>query len=315
MIEKRTPKTLLMVFRSRLPAEIITTAALCALVYYAVQKLDVVLLWKHVSNGVDRGIMWSFLWGWMVFITNALRLRVLISTSFYASYQIVNIGSLLNVALPFRLGDVARVYVSRRYFGVPSGNVLIATVVEKFCDLTAVLLLANFAILAGAVIDIPRSTLFVLFGVTGASGIGVWVIWRFNLLEYLLAPLPEFLTSQIQVLIAGLASRSATKIGVYTCFIWIVNVGCAFVTFSMLLPGVQLTMVDAISLTVIAALAVAVPGAPAGLGIFEAGVVVYLTQVRHVSGELALASALIFHAVLVISPLFGVFVGTIRKIT
>ncbi len=74
----------------------------------------------------------------------------------------------------------------------------------------------------------------------------------------------------------------------------------------------DVTIVDSLVLTVVTALAIAVPGAPAGLGIFEAGVIAYLVQVHRVDPEMALASALIFRGVLILPAALATGVGGIK---
>jgi hypothetical protein len=54
---------------------------------------------------------------------------------------------------------------------------------------------------------------------------------------------------------------------------------------------------DAATLLLILSFAIAVPSAPAGIGLFEAGIVVYLTQKLGVNTEAALAVATVFHLV------------------
>ena len=52
---------------------------------------------------------------------------------------------------------------------------------------------------------------------------------------------------------------------------------------------------DAVLLMLIITLSIAIPSAPAALGLFEAGIVAYLTQHNGIGNELALAAAVVFH--------------------
>ena len=49
--------------------------------------------------------------------------------------------------------------------------------------------------------------------------------------------------------------------------------------------------------------AIAMPSAPAGIGLFEAAVIAYLTQAHGVQNEAALAVAVIFHLVVTVPQL------------
>ena len=94
-------------------------------------------------------------------------------------------------------------------------------------------------------------------------------------------------------------------IAFYTLLIWATNTLVVYSAFSGFLPGFQIEIQDAVALLLISALAIAIPTAPAGVGVFEAGVVAYLTQVRGVPNELALAAAVVFHIAVTI-PLLAV---------
>jgi uncharacterized membrane protein YbhN (UPF0104 family) len=62
----------------------------------------------------------------------------------------------------------------------------------------------------------------------------------------------------------------------------------------------EFSMIDASALTLVLALAIAVPSAPAGIGVVEAAVVAYLHQSLLIEPNKALASALAFHLVIVV---------------
>lgn len=302
------------VFRRRLPFEVASSIAIFALIYYALRTVDFELLWLHLSSLVDKYILYGLTFSALVFIGHGLRLRLLIGSDFLTSYQIVNLGSVLNVVLPFRLGDLARIYLSRRYFDISAAKLLAAVLVEKFFDLAVVLLLATVALLSGAVKLIPVSLVIVSTGVMVGLYSAYLILQRAAWLDSLFEMLPRRIGDRINVLRGHLSISNAPMIGLWTAFIWLINIACTLAMFRILLPDSDFGQADAITLTVITALAVAIPGAPAGMGIFEAGIVAYLMQVHHISGELALACALIFHAVIVIPPLAGVLLGMIRRL-
>lgn len=302
-------------FRKRLPFEVASSLLICLLAYYAIQNVDFSLLWKHIADGIDGRIFFGLVLSCAIFVAHGFRLRILINSNFYISYQIVNLGSLLNVVLPFRLGDGARIYLAKRYYGISGKDLLIAVVIEKFCDLSVVLTLASIAVLSGALTIVPLNVLFFFAGLMATAGAVYWMFWRFNLVHWVAEKMPPKLGDQFHVLFTGLAIKNKRQIALFTGSIWAANVTCTFAVFVALLPMIDFGIVDALALTIITALAVAIPGAPAGIGIFEAGVVAYLAQVHGVNGELALASALIFHVVIVVPPVVGVIVGVVKRFT
>ena len=81
-----------------------------------------------------------------------------------------------------------------------------------------------------------------------------------------------------------------TVLSVYWMF------GSAFPPFSLL---------NACVLTLVLALAIAIPSAPAGLGVVDAAIVAYLHQILPVEANHALAGALAFHMIIVIPQVLG----------
>lgn len=315
-MEKNSPfRPLWSTFRKRLPFEVASSLLICFLAYYAAQNVDFPLLWKHISDGIDKRIIFGLVLSCAIFIAHGFRLKNLIRTEFYVSYQIVNIGSLLNVILPFRIGDATRIYIANRYYKINIKDLFVAVVVEKFLDLSVVLLIAATVVFFGAIDIFPIDILFVLAGMIIAAAVAYWIFRRFNLVGWIAEKMPSKLGDQFHVFMTGLAIGNRYQIAWFTCCIWVANVACTFAVFMAILPTVDFGVIDALALTVITALAVAIPGAPAGIGIFEAGVVAYLAQVHGVDGELALASALIFHAVIVVPPVVGVIVGIVKRFT
>lgn len=75
-------------------------------------------------------------------------------------------------------------------------------------------------------------------------------------------------------------------------------------TFNAFIVGIRIDLADAIALLLIISLAIAIPSAPAGIGLFEAGLVAYLTQVLHADAEGALAAAVMFHLVITVPQMF-----------
>lgn len=314
MTDAKKYKEVWATLRKRLPLEILSVLVLSGIVYYVIENFDLNLVWVHLSSRLDWRLGTGLFFCFLVFAAYSLRLKVLIETDFYPAFQIVNIGSLLNVLLPFRIGDILRIYVARQYYTISGKTMLMAVLVEKFFDLLCVTLLASAAIAFSTENLIPASSVFFLAAVVIAAFI-TYIVLRFpRLIEWGLAHLPSVLAGQIRSLISIMALKEPLRVSVLTVCIWVANVACTYAVFTSLLPNFLITGTDAIALTAIAALSVAIPGAPAGIGLFEAGVVAYLIQVHGVDGELALGCALIFHGVLVVPPVVGLFMGLTKRL-
>jgi hypothetical protein len=63
---------------------------------------------------------------------------------------------------------------------------------------------------------------------------------------------------------------------------------------------ISFSIFDAITLLIILSLAIAIPSAPAGIGLFEASIIFYLTKKFPIDNEIALATAIVFHLVIIL---------------
>lgn len=228
----------------------------------------------------------------------ALRLKALMETSFKPSFHVVSMGSGLNAILPFRIGELVKLYFARKMYSFSALRLFSAGLVEKFFDLIALGGLVSIVVLASTENYIGERVIFLLFGL-------IAITYAFVLLFRKLADRIEnrlFGLIHLRMLIGTLLEHSRVGrlgyISTCTLAIWVFNVAVVYVAFARFLPSIEFRVIDAISILVIVALAVAIPGAPAGIGIFEAGVVAYLVQALQVEKETALACAIVFHIVL-----------------
>ena len=76
-----------------------------------------------------------------------------------------------------------------------------------------------------------------------------------------------------------------------------------YFSFNTYLSDVRIDIFESNALLLVIALAIAIPSAPAGLGLFEAGVVAYLTQTSGIGNEAELAAATVFHLALTLPQL------------
>lgn len=243
---------------------------------------------------------------------HGMRLSILLPGSFGVSFQIVNLSAGFNTVFPFRLGDVARIYFARRAFHLTVSKLLATGLMEKFFDLLALGILTLLVLIFSSDRFVGASVAVALFGV-------VFLAYAALLLFRRLSHNAENWfgkITKIQRLINSLREDAKVhdipRVSLYTGAIWIANVAVVFVGFAGFLPGVPFDIKDAVCLLIITALAIAIPSAPAGLGVYEAGIVAYLTQVLHMDVELALACAIVFHSAMVFPQLALTAIGLFR---
>lgn len=236
-----------------------------------------------------------------VLICYGARLAALLRAKIPPCFLVAVIGFTFNALLPFRIGEGVKIYFGAAWFDLPPGGLGAAVALEKLYDVAALLLLAALAALGAqsAIIGPGLPTLLTLALLL--FGCGLLILW----LRRRGAPphpgkwLPPPLRARLQTLAAqaetALIHQNIPRAALFTALIWTVHAGLVFYLFGALLPGVPFSPLDAVTLLVIAALAIAAPLTPAGLGMFEAGVVAYLTAALDVPQERAISAALAYH--------------------
>lgn len=227
-----------------------------------------------------------------------VRLSLLLASRRLPALAVVVIGFGMNGVLPFRLGEVAKLAYARQLFGIAAPRLIAATAAEKLMDLCALLLLTfvasqfvvapyldrGFAIAALLVGSLVLAIIIAFLALARWERSGRkthnWIVDAFDTLR----------AQKDKARIARLASLTA--------LIWAITVASVYWMFSSVFP--QFSLSDAGVLTLVLALAIAIPSAPAGLGIVEAAIVAYLNQALQAEPIQALASALAFHIIVVI---------------
>jgi hypothetical protein len=196
-------------------------------------------------------------------------------TPFSTTFHAMNIGYMMNMVLPGRVGEIGRAFVIGQRTSLSMSRALGSVVVERLLDLACVLLM-----LAASTLFVPLApelvrpaTITGALVVVAVVAIGV-VIWRAEQFERILRAIltrvpgmaPERWIARFHDVVAGFraigsANRLATILGL-TVVLWAAVIGVAFALMAAFLPA----RLDAASLMVIFAnLGGAIP-TPGGLG-------------------------------------------------
>lgn len=226
------------------------------------------------------------------------RIATILREKPFPCFLITNIGFTFNALIPLRIGEGVRLYFGAARFKMPIGGLGAAIVLEKLYDLSAIILLAFAASSDLKIIDFSRTKMIALLHVVVISALLIIKLrslraeGRLPHWKILKALRIEAFADQAETLFADHNAPAALG---FTATIWALNACLVYLLFSTLLPDIPFTFMSAMSLLVIGALAIAVPASPAGLGIFEAGLVSYLTTVFGVQTEQAISAALTYH--------------------
>ena len=231
------------------------------------------------------------------------RLSLLLGRDFRTGFSIVNLGYALNTLMPLRLGDAIKIYLGHRLFATPLLGILAASVAEKVVDLSSVLLI-GLVVAAYAAGEAVSAGVLLPISVLVAAGAALFVVFRFYIVAIVkMLPKRGRLRRMFIQLHKHADAYPVARVLAFTAAIWTLNLAQVYYSFNAFLPGLDLGIADSAKLLLIVALAIAIPSAPAGIGLFEAGIVAYLTTRSGVSNEAGLAAAAVFHLVVALPQL------------
>lgn len=225
---------------------------------------------------------------------------------------ILLISQMLNIVLPVRGGEVARIYFMNSTAGRPPAHTLGTIVVEKWLD---ILMLLVLLLLTPLFVTLPswfqdsRTTLAVFAVAFFSTALGV--SYGQERLLRLAAPWARFLPlrwrrAAREALEAGLRSldvlrspRVGLQLQAWSLLIWMLNVLVNYVVFLAL--GLSLPFAAAVFVLAVLQVGVAVPSAPGRLGVFHYLCVLALS-VFGVGGTMALSYGIALYLVVFLPP-------------
>lgn len=246
--------------------------------------------------------------------TRAARWQVLLQNQlpYNRTFSIMNVAYLVNGVLPFRIGEVARIYlVSRTRKNIPPPETASTIIIERLLDLLAIVVMVLLAFAMGPVPTEIRSASAVA-AVAALIGFGVLIllanqrIWSANLLKRLLSIVPfisQDLADRLQrwflQFLDGLLPLTSFSLLIrvvgWTALSWAVSVAAGYVLmFSFFeqgsLPATMLYIAAA-------AFAIALPAIPGNLGTYEASIFGALVFMGYDQASTVAAFAVMVHAV------------------
>jgi len=222
------------------------------------------------------------------------------------------IGQMMNLALPIRLGEIARAYLAGEKEGQSKVLILGTLAAEKFLDLVMLvglfLALIPFVAMPSWLVRPGWATAAVVLAVCIIGGC-VWAYPRPWLagLRWLLAHLPgeagQWLGRILALAWQGVAAlrspRAMLGLGMWSLLIWALAASTNLAVFAAL--GMSLSPLAALFLLIVLQVGVAVPSLPGKVGVFHYLSVLALA-VFGVPSPLALSCGLLLHLIVVGPP-------------
>ena len=297
------------------------------LLYFAFRQTDWGQMWT-LFQAADRGLLLAaFFLNLLGLILRAGRWRLLFwrqeELPFSAFLDSVNIGYLVNNLFPVRLGDVVRSILLGRWLDLGAARAFSATVIERVLD-SGIVLLLFFSLFL--VLPLPPFALnlglTMALAVTLAIGLMLLALWQQERAEKWLRALldripfvrTETWLERIMGLIRGFGAlrRGGVLLPFFgwSVIVWAQTVFAFWLTMRAFDAEVSFGL--AALATAAAALGLAAPSAPAGLGTFEAAVIGALL-LSGMEENLARSMAIALHFTSFIALNFAGFFSLIKR--
>lgn len=274
------------------------------LLYWFFHNINFQDLITQIRNTPPKAILIALTINIMVLLSYAKRLSVILGGDFLSCFLITILGFTFNSLAPFRIGEALKIYFGKKRFNYSIGALSASILIEKIYDVMALIIFSTLIIanLETHIIDIRIiiSLCIIIFLsvaciiiIKTKKGI-IYETVRENSFFRKTISYNLFSSKDLRVFDHNIIPAASL-----TAFIWLTNIMLIYILFTSLIPEARLGFFDAIILLIIAALAIAIPGTPAGIGVFEAGIVSYLINFCRVDKEQALSSALIYHLTII----------------
>ncbi len=226
---------------------------------------------------------------------------------FWRAFTALNEGYLLSNVLPFRLGELGRAYLVSRNRGLSTSQAFSSVIVERVIDLCMIVVLfaTVLPLVAGLAWAREAAVLAVVISVAGMGGLFALTLnralvlrlarWGLGLIRFRWFDAAQWETRVIAFLDGMSALRDWRRFAIAafgSAMAWVAAGAGAWLLLFSFLPSPTLPM--GFFVLVISGLGVALPAAPASMGVYEASVVLALSAFR-VEGSTAFTYAVACH--------------------
>lgn len=236
-----------------------------------------------------------------------MRTSLLLKQSFINSFSINIIGHGLNNIFPFRLGELIKIILARKFYSIKVYELGLLTMLEKSFDLIVISLLGLTVIYQ---LHIPNKLWLLILLFLIAVAVVFFVFRGFNLKKTFFKS--SYINLQLEklneVILQFKLKKNILWVFFYSGLIWLLNVCQYYLFFTESLQGYAISLTDAITLLVITTLTFIIPVTPGSVGLFEGVIIYYLKNQYYLTSEKALALACVLHLLITIPQLLGMAV-------
>ena len=217
--------------------------------------------------------------------------------SFGVSFETIIVSSALNMILPAKLGELSKAFYLKKFYKYNYHRTLSIIFVERFFDVIMLFILLCIWVYDYTASESVKSSLLVL----GIAIVVIILLFNTTKTLKLLKKIPlQFLRVYLQKIykVVHQMFHSPFSLSFYTVALWCTYFLSTYVLFTY---GVafHLDITIILGLFIFSTIALSLPLAPAGIGTYEAAVVLYLSAYG-VSKEDALLAATLYHILLLV---------------
>lgn len=301
-----------MVLSKRVKVGLLGTFVSFLALYFIVTQLNLELFWEAFQTANYWYVLPCMILLLLGLVTRAVRWRILLNGALplNRAFSIMNVAYLVNGVLPLRIGEVARVYlVSRTRKAIPIPTATSTIIVERLLDLLAIVVMVLLALMMGPVPnEIRAASMFAAIAAIVGFTILVflasrrdWAMGVFHFVLQRISFLKRFtvLESWFEQFLDGLIpiTKPQALFGAFawTGISWAVSTYAGYVLMYAFFD--EASLAATMLYIAAAAFAIALPAVPGNVGTYEASILLALTAMGYEQSNIAIAFAVMVHAV------------------
>ena len=268
----------------------VKTILLIGLFYYLLKDFNLDKI--DFANFSFTGIFFTTVFLSLSQVLLGIRWQWITKLPFAPSFETIIVSSILNMALPARLGEVSKAYYLKKFYGYSYHKSISAIFVERFFDVIMLfMIVCVWAYLFFINIYIKNSIL-----VLSAIILATIIFFKTKRVEFFIKKIPfKFIR------VYGLKTykniktmlNSPIKALFSTFIIWILYL-LSYISFFRYGVNFNLNISDILELFIFSTVALSIPLAPAGVGTFEGSIVLFLSSLNIDKSD-ALLAATLYH--------------------
>lgn len=261
------------------------------------RHIEIQILEKNIHNIDPYSIFITLFLSFLLLLIYGYRLSCILKIKFTTSFGIACLGHGLNNTLPFRLGEAFKIVLAKKIYSIPMANLFIATFIEKCLDLLLIFLIGFFLFFSKAINikEILPDKSLILYLSLCCMVLFFCIIGKYykNVVRYFKK---IEIINEANIFVRTILDDKNKYIIVFlSILIWAITFFIFYVYVNLNLLDIKFNILDAIVLLFFTTVSLALPSAPASLGIFEAAMVYGLIRCHGVNENVAVGLAIVFH--------------------